>query len=171
MIRPVSPDELDTCAAVIRRSFLTVAEEFGLTEQTVPTNGAFIRTERLQREYQNGLLMLGFYQEGSLAGIVQLEPKENGLWVLEKLSVLPECRHRGYGRELVAFCREKVEALGGSLISIGIIEENTRLKNWYLSLGFQHTGTRTFSHLPFTVGFMEMQIRAREAGMKTGESA
>ena len=43
-------------------------------------------------------------------------------------------------------------------LRIGIIEENVRLRAWYEGLGFVHTGTRVFAHLPFTVGFMELPI-------------
>ena len=32
------------------------------------------------------------------------------------------------------------------------------LKAWYQSQGFIHTGTKTFDHLPFTVGFMELKF-------------
>ncbi len=47
------------------------------------------------------------------------------------------------------------KAMGFNKIQIGIIEENTILKNWYTKNGFVHTGTQKFEHLPFTVGFME----------------
>ena len=40
-------------------------------------------------------------------------------------------------------------------IKIGIIEESTVLKNWYISNGFVHTGTKKFDHLPFTSGYLE----------------
>lgn len=38
-------------------SFLTVAEEFGLTEENCSTNGAFIKRERLVFEREKGNLM------------------------------------------------------------------------------------------------------------------
>ncbi len=43
-------------------------------------------------------------------------------------------------------------------VKIGIIEENVRLKTWYLSYGFRHKGTARLGRLPFTVGFMELDI-------------
>ena len=43
-------------------------------------------------------------------------------------------------------------------IKIGIVEENTVLKEWYKTFGFVHTGTRKYEHLPFTVGFMELEL-------------
>ena len=78
--------------------------------------------------------------------------------IAEKLAVLPQYRHNGYGKKLIAFAKEKAKEMGAAKITIGIIEENARLKNWYASNGFIHTGTREFSHLPFIVGFMEYPI-------------
>jgi len=43
-------------------------------------------------------------------------------------------------------------------MTIGIIEENEKLKKWYSDLGFVHIGTKKFEHLPFTVGFMEIDV-------------
>lgn len=83
MIRRALEAELPQCLRVIHGAFGTAAEEFGLTPDNCPTNGA-------------------------------------------------------------------------ARIHTGIIEENERLKRWYLANGFVHMGTRVFPHLPFTVGFLEM---------------
>jgi hypothetical protein len=40
-------------------------------------------------------------------------------------------------------------------MKIGIIEESTILKNWYIENGFIHTGTKRYEHLPFTSGYLE----------------
>lgn len=77
---------------------------------------------------------------------------------MNNLSILPEYRHKGYGKELLDVCKNKVKELGGNKITIGIIEENTKLKEWYIAYGFIQTGTRKFGHLPFTVGFMELNV-------------
>lgn len=158
MIKVLKIEELEKCAEVIRESFGTVAVEFGLTEQNVPTNGAFIKTERLLRDFERGVIMYGFFDGDEMVGFFQLERKSETSFELEKLAVLPSYRHFGYGAEIIAFCKNKVRELGGNIITIGIIEENTRLKDWYLANGFVHTGTRKFEHLPFTVGFMEMPV-------------
>ena len=113
---------------------------------------------RLYNDYQKGCLMYAIYSNTEIVGFVQLLKKENGAYELEKLAVLPDYRHNGYGKQLIDFCKDKVKKLGGDKITIGIIEENKRLKNWYILNGFIHTGTKLFHYLPFTVGFMEMLI-------------
>ena len=159
VIRKVSAAELDTCADVIREGFLTVARDFGLTQENCPTNGAFLKVDRLIAERENGIVQYGLFHKGNLIGFMQLEQKRAELYILEKLAVLPPFRHLGYGKLLLDFAKEEVGRLRGSKISIGIIEENTQLKNWYLQHGFVHTGTKVFAHLPFTVGFMEWTVQ------------
>lgn len=158
MIIQISEKELFDCLDVIHNSFMTVAEEFGLTQQNCSTNGAFMPYSRLYNDYKKGCLMYAIYSNTKIVGFVQLSKKENGAYELEKLAVLPDYRHNGYGQQLIDFCKGNVKKLGGNRITIGIIEENKRLKDWYISNGFIHTGTRLFQHLPFTVGFMEMLI-------------
>ena len=113
---------------------------------------------RLKNDYQNGDYMYAFYAEHEIVGFVQLSKKETNVFELEKLAVLPDHRHNGYGKQLIDFARNKVKEFGGRKITIGIIEENEQLKNWYLTNDFIHTGTKVFPHLPFTVGFMELFV-------------
>lgn len=158
IIREVSMEELDECASVIRQAFGTVAEEFGLNEKNAPTNGAFLKTERLLAEREKGFIQYGLITDGAIAGYVQLERANDETYYIEKLAVLPKNRHAGYGRKLLDFAADKIRELGGKKIGIAIIEENHRLKQWYSDYGFVHTGTRKYEHLPFTVGFMELYI-------------
>jgi hypothetical protein len=48
---------------------------------------------------------------------------------------------------------------GGNKITIGIIDENTVLKDWYSANGFIHTGVKRYEHLPFAVGYMEWELK------------
>ena len=158
VIREVSESELEKCAEVIRRGFKTVADEFGLTEKNVPTNGAFIKTERLIAERAKGLLQYAMLAQDDIIGFVQLERAGEETFYLEKLTVVPGHRQAGCGKLLLDFAADRVRALGGKKIGITIIEENERLKNWYTRHGYRHTGIKKFEHLPFTVGFMELNI-------------
>ena len=77
---------------------------------------------------------------------------------LHNLSVLPDCRHKGYGKRLLDYCERKAKEMGCNKIKIEIIEENKILKNWYLKNGFIHLFTKQFDYLPFTVGFLEKHL-------------
>jgi len=149
--------QIHIVAEVIRASFETVATEFGLTEQNCPNHTSFITTDKLHNHIESGWLMYGLYENGRLVGYISLSNKNEGVYELHNLAVLPDYRHKGYGKQILDFCKTRVKELGGSKITIGIIEEHTVLKNWYAANGFVHTGIKTFAHLPFTVGFMEWE--------------
>ncbi len=155
MIRQVDENMLPDCLDVIKKSFLTVAVDFGLTKENCPTNGAFMTLDMLHNDFAKNHLMFAKYSAEKIVGFMQLSKQDTDMYELKKLAVLPQSRHKGYGRELLSFAKSQVFDLGGRKISIGIIEENIRLKSWYQENGFVHTGTTIFPHLPFTVGFME----------------
>lgn len=158
LIRSVRFEELDSCVDVIRRSFASVAHDFGLTVKNCPTNAAFIRLEHLISDWykRNGQYVLVF--QGQIIGFIGIERKKPNIYELKKLAVLPQHRHLGYGTHLIDYARQAVSGTNGNKITIGIIEENIVLKNWYLKQGFIHTETKEFPHLPFLVGIMEMTV-------------
>ena len=80
------------------------------------------------------------------------------IFFIEKLSVNPDYRHNGYGKELMEFAHNYIEKNNGQIISIGIIDENKILKEWYKTLGYCEIGTKKYEHLPFTVCFLEKNL-------------
>lgn len=157
-IREITDLDLPQCTSLICESFLTVARDFNLTPENAPTNPAFISLERVTFEKENGSKMYGLFADNEFVGFIALDDKGEGVFDLKRVAVLPACRHRGYGKFLLHFAKEKIASWGGHKITIGIIEENTMLKNWYTGFGFVSTGTKVFPHLPFTVGFMELVL-------------
>ncbi|HEY94741.1 MAG TPA: GNAT family N-acetyltransferase [Dehalococcoidia bacterium] len=153
-----SGETLDASVEIIRRSFHTVAEELNLTAENAPTHPSFITLDQLEELRQRGLVFYGYFLDDRQVGFVAMEQADDSLYYLEKLAVLPECRHNGYGRELVRFVLDTAAAKGAKRLSIGIIYEQTVLRDWYKEIGFRETGTRKFEHLPFTVGFMETDL-------------
>jgi len=156
-IHPVHPAQLAQATEVIRESFATVAAEFGLTRQNCPTHTSFITDEALRAQCDAGWAMYGLYDDTRLVGVVSLSDEGDGVYKLHNLAVLPGHRRKGYGKQLLDFCKARAIELGGRKIAIGIIEENAVLKNWYAANGFVHTGTKIVERLPFTVGYMEWE--------------
>lgn len=157
-IRQLKREELGEAARVVRGAFATVAEEFGLTRENCPTNGAFLPEGRLEAQFDAGVRMAGAFDGDVMIGFAALDLSDAEKPELEKLAVLPQSRHQGAGKLLVGWAAERARAAGAAALRIGIIEENVRLRAWYEGLGFAHTGTRVFAHLPFTVGFMELPL-------------
>ena len=153
-----SGPELRVSARVVRNAFRTVALDFNLTRENSPTHPSFMTTRRLREDQNRGVEFFGLFLEGKQVGFVAVEKADATLYYVERLAVLPKYRHRGYGKKLMEFAFEYIRANGGRKVSIGIINEQTVLKDWYEGLGFEEVSTREFAHLPFTVCFMEKTI-------------
>ena len=158
MIKQIQCSDIERCLSVIQESFADVVNEFSITKENCPNHTSFITMQNLLFHWNNGFLMYGFYQGNEIICYVSLEDKGGAVFELRNLSVLPEHRHKGYGKQLLVFCKKKVRELNGSSITIGIIEENTVLKEWYIAKGFEHIGTKKLEHFPFTVGYMECSV-------------
>lgn len=159
VIKQLDPSDFPNAAEVIRASFATVAKDLGLTEQNCPKYVGFVTTtERLQTHHGWGWLMFGLYEKQLLVGYVSISREADGVYEIHNLAILPEIRHKGYGKQLLDHCMAKITELDGNKVNISITEENTVLKNWYTEYGFIHTGTKKFEHLPFTSGYMELEL-------------
>lgn len=169
MIRPVKKCELCACVRLIRESFLTVAGEFGFTEENAPRFTAFATTpERLSWQFGEGRPMTAYFDgEGRIVGYYSLHIKGDGECELNNLCVLPECRHKRIGEILFSHAAMTAGNYGCRRMELGIVEENKRLRAWYEKLGAVHTGTKKFDFFPFTCGYMEMDIGGE--GRSSGE--
>lgn len=119
---------------------------------------AIRKIEALQAMVHKGAEPYGAFHDGTLVGFVAIEKADDTVYYMEKLAVLPAYRHLGYGARLIRHVMDTVRESGGKKVSIGIVDENTVLKNWYARNGFTVTGIRQFAHLPFQVCFMERSV-------------
>lgn len=157
-ISEVKASDLLRCLDVIRQSFKTVADDFGLTYENCPGHTSFITPDVLDAQMNRGWHMYALYAEEDIIGYMSVSKESDDSYELHNLAVLPEYRHNGFGKLLLDHAKEAVKSLGGNTIKISIIEENTVLKNWYIANGFVHTGTKKFDYLPFTSGYLERKL-------------
>jgi ribosomal protein S18 acetylase RimI-like enzyme len=157
-IRPMQTDEGPVLVDTLRRAFATVAERFGLTMENCPKNVAFYTEQRLAEDLERGMQYYILEDGGQMCGCVALERAKPKTAYLGRLAVLPEHRCKGWGQALVQHLFAEAERIGIKRVEIGIIEEDTKLKDWYGRLGFEPTGTKTFDHLPFIVGFLAKEL-------------
>lgn len=159
VIHEVDKHELQECLDVIHQSFGTVAEQFGLTRENCPKHTSFIPISFLETQMDWGWHMYALYAGKKIIGYMSLSKEGDDTYELHNLAVLPEYRHNGFGKILLDHAKAVVKSLGGNRIKIGIIEESTVLKDWYIANGFAHIGTKKFDHLPFTSGYLEWKDR------------
>ena len=153
-ISPLSIEHLPMYAEVIRKSFATVAQEYGLTIQNCPAHWSFKTDKQLAETIKNGC-PFGYFIDGKLIGFVALTNISDEVYEMNAVSILPEYRHLGYGKALLDFCKRKCQESGMKKIVISLADTDTIVKEWYVANGFIHTGTKNFEHLPLPVGYME----------------
>ena len=161
MIRLMREEEIPACVALIRRSFGTVAQEFGFNEENAPRFTAFATTEERLTWHLHGEkrpMYVYVNESGEIIGYYSLLLEENNVCELSNLCVAPECRHGKVGEALLLHSYEAAKEAGCVTMHIGIVEENVQLRKWYEKHGAVHLGTKKFEHFPFTCGFMEKTL-------------
>ena len=160
MIREVKREELSACADLVRKSFQTVADEFGFTRENAPRFTAFATTEeRLAWQmFSEHRLMFLDEEDGGICGYYSLLLRDQNECELSNLSVLPKYRHKGIGGKLLQHAVKTAREHNCTVMNLGIVEENTVLRNWYESYGAIHTGTEKFDFFPFTCGYMKIML-------------
>ena len=161
MIKEISKNEFAECVNVIKKSFQTVADEFGFTIENAPRFTAFATTEErlfYQLEYEHRLMMAYFSAEGKILGYYSLMFLENSECELSNLCVLPEFRHKKIGEALLEDAIARAKRNNCRKLKIGIVEENEVLRRWYEAHGFIHTHTEKYDFFPFTCGYMERKL-------------
>ena len=160
MIQKITEKDIAECVDVIKNSFATVAEEYGITLENAPRFTAFATTEERLKWHLYGehRPMYAFYEGGKIVGYYSLLLQENGECELNNLCVLPLHRHKGIGETLLIHAFEVARALNCKKINLSLVEENQVLRKWYESFGFEHVGIRKFEFFPFTCGYMEKYI-------------
>ena len=162
MIKEIDKSEIPECVNVIRKSFQTVADEFGFTIENAPRFTAFATTEEwlfYQLEYEHRL-MAAFYDDGNgkIQGYYSLQFLENNECELNNLCVLPEFRHKKIGEALLDDAVARAKSNNCTKMKIGIVEKNKVLRRWYEAHGFNHTHTEKYDFFPFTCGYMEREL-------------
>ncbi|MGA2780653.1 MAG: GNAT family N-acetyltransferase [Smithella sp.] len=153
-IRVCTQKDIEVIVETIHRSFQDVALRFSLNQENAPRHPSNCTKEWIQKDMERGVTYSVAENENVVVGCVALEQAKPGVCYLERLAVLPDQQRRGFGKALVTQVLSKAKSLGAHRVNIGIIAEQTELKNWYRGIGFIEGETKEFSHLPFQVTFM-----------------
>ena len=157
MIREAKREDITICVDLIKKSFMTVANELGFTEENAPGFTAFAATsERLywQMEHENRRMYV-FEENGTLCGYYSLLMQNNEACELNNLAVLPAYRHNGIGKKLLNHAFDMARNAGCKTVHISIVEENIVLRKWYEDNGAIHVETKKYDFFPFTCGYMK----------------
>jgi ribosomal protein S18 acetylase RimI-like enzyme len=121
---------------LLRDSFIGIAEEMGFTEENCPNHVAFITQERVLEQLGSDMAYcFGIRDDGKWIGFVAVAQYGES-YEITRLAVMPEYRHKGYGRALMDRACDKARELGLESIGLGMLYDNVVLKQWYEAQGF-----------------------------------
>ena len=157
-IQSTSFHDAEIIAFIVSQGNKDVAEKFELTLENNPKHPSFYTKEWVLLDIDRGEEYFLYQIKGVYCGCVAFEQPNSNISYLNRLSVLPEYRHKGIGEQLVKHVFECSRIKNIQMVSIGIISEHTLLKKWYLKLGFIEKETKHFDHLPFDVTYMSYNL-------------
>ena len=161
MIKEIDKSKISECVNVIRKSFQTVADEFGFTKENAPFHTTFATTEEKlinQLENEHRVMVAYFDEDGKILGYYSLSFLEKHECELNNLCVLPEFRHKKIGEALLEDAVIRAKSNDCTKMKISIVEENKVLRCWYEAHSFIHTHTEKYDFFPFTCGYMEREL-------------
>lgn len=157
-IHSVEESQLSDCLKTLHAAFGESAKIYGYTRETYPSSGAFITLQDLAEAKKRGVHMYAAYVDGIVAGYVQLEKLEAGAYAFRRFAVLPQYQKLGIGRALVSHCRARAELYGGKKLTLIMINQNQRLKDFYVSNGFRVVCVAKDESYPFEYAVMELEL-------------
>jgi len=157
-IRQADNLDIPIIVNILRDAFADVAQRFALTPRNCPKNLAFCNDQRIEDDFARDLKYYILEQAGRPLGCVAMEKAGPDFCYLARLAVLPDHRRKGLGAALVNHIFDEAAKFQMQRVEIGIISEDTTLKDWYRKFGFIEKTTKQFDHLPFVVAFLYAEL-------------
>lgn len=158
MIKRINEEDIENCVYVIRNSFQTVADEFNITKENAPRYVCYsVDSNKIKSQFNDGKDMFAYFIDDKPVGYYSLSFNDNECEI-NNLCVLPEYRRKNIGKQLLNHAIEFTKEKGKKRVNVSIVEENTKLKEWYQSMGFVHLYTEKFDFFPFTCGYMKLDL-------------
>jgi N-acetylglutamate synthase-like GNAT family acetyltransferase len=157
-IREADSTDVSELTLLIRNAYRDVAVRFRLTPANCPKHPSNCTDDWVDNDFSRGVRYFILEGEDMPLGCVAIEHAGDNMCYLERLAVLPQERRKGLGCQLVEHVFQVARKLGSKTIGIGIIDQQTDLKQWYHKIGFIEGETSTFDHLPFMVRFMSYKL-------------
>jgi ribosomal protein S18 acetylase RimI-like enzyme len=121
---------------ILNKAFMTVALHFGFTEETVPRFPAFIDSDVIKKQLNNGLKMYGYIIDDQIVACIGYSFYKDQIYFIERLATLPEYRHLGIGKTLIKYIENKIKEKGGRTAEIHVVDKNVILVEWYKKMNY-----------------------------------
>ena len=151
-------NDIDLITELVNRSFITVADEYGYTMENASTFPAFIGSNVIANDIKNGLIIFGYKKDGEVIGCCGHSKHSDIIYKIKRLAVLPEYRHYGIGKRLMAHNELIIKENGGSIAEVHLVNNNEKLKRWYTENNYREIAIEEVKGLPFKVCIMQKEL-------------
>ena len=100
-IRKADTTDTSLLSGLVSECFRDVAVRFGLTLENCPKHPSHYTDEWVEKDLARGVAYFVLGNDVMALGCVAIEKASSDICYLERLGVLPEARHNGFGRALV----------------------------------------------------------------------
>lgn len=160
ILRLAEPN-LPEAAAVIRQSFATVVQAYGIAYEEWPTHPGFMTAEGLKIFYPFRQ-MYGLFEGTAMIGYMALSEYNDSTLQLWHLCILPHRRGFGLGRLMLDHAKAEAVAYIGHPptiespgLALAFMDADTCLRGWFEKQGFAYWGSLNQGRLPYAYGWME----------------
>jgi len=143
---------------IINKAFMTVAVQFGFTKENVPYFPAFLGSNVIENQINNGLKMYGYQKNNQIIGCVGYSYYKDKIYFIERLATLPEYRHLGIGKKLIEYIENKIKEKGGKMAELHVVDKNIVLRDWYKKLNYAEIRIDEMKTLPFNSCVMNKEL-------------
>jgi len=158
-IREATADDADLLAEMIREAFATDTAWHRLASGDPPRGPHTCTPEWVAGQMAKAVWFYLVVIDDAPCGCVGLELDDPETCHLKRLSVRPAFRGRGLGEALVAHVLRQAKALGATHMTLGLVADNTRLRNWYVRQGFVvEREAEPHERLPFALTHMSYSL-------------
>lgn len=143
------------------RAFKTLNEEWIARIFTIEEADRILLDNPVENIVNRGGDVLIARDSDSIVGCVALVPTGAGVFELSKMSVTPELRGRGYGREIIHAAINRARGLGATSIFLGSSTKLPNAVHLYESVGFKPVPIEQIGPMPYVRAdvFMELELK------------
>ncbi len=158
-IREATTDDAGLLAEMIREAFATDATWHRLAAGDPPRGPHSCTPEWVAQQMAKAVCFYLLVIDEVPCGCAGLEQDDQETCHLKRLAVRPAFRGRGLGEALVAHVLRQAKALGAARVTLGLIADNTRLRDWYVRQGFVvEREAERHERLPFALTHMSRSL-------------
>lgn len=152
-IEPIGLEALAQLRRISIQTFMDTYGQFNTSENVKVHIATAFNEKQLRSELQDPEVSYFFaYHTDSLVGYLKLnvgkaqtEPMASSYLEIERIYVINDFKGKGLGGLFIELAKEQAIALGKTVVWLGVWEKNPKAVAFYEHMGFEKSGTHTFT--------------------------